>query len=46
MKKSTGILMLAAFSLLVTVTALHGCGSNNEPSAPVQAKFTIVGAGS
>lgn len=49
MKKSTGFLLLGVFSLLITITTLHGCGGNDAapaPSATGQAKFTIVGAGS
>lgn len=52
MKKSTGFLLLGVFSLLITITTLHGCGGNDAAPAPSgpsdsgQPKFTIVGAGS
>ena len=48
MKKTTGLLLLAAFSLLTIGTVLHGCGSQQDaasPPAPAAVKFTIVGAG-
>lgn len=45
MKKTTGFVLLAVFSLLTTVTVLHGCGGKESPT-PTQAKFTIVGSGS
>ena len=48
MKKTTGFLLLAAFSIVTTMTALHGCGTNPAaaPAAPAApAKFTIVGSG-
>jgi len=44
MKKPTGFLLLAVFSLLTTVSVLHGCGTK-DGAAPAPAKFTIVGSG-
>jgi hypothetical protein len=51
MKKNTGFLLLAGFSLLATMAvALHGCGTKEQAAAtppdPTPAKFTIVGSGS
>jgi hypothetical protein len=50
MKKNTGFLLLAGFSLLATMAvALHGCGTKDQaatPPDPTPAKFTIVGSGS
>jgi hypothetical protein len=58
MKKTTGLLILGTFSLLLSLSALHGCGAKDDPApaastpmtttppAATPAKFTIVGAGS
>jgi len=49
MKRKTGLLLLGALSLVVSMSALHGCGTKNDatsPPATTPAKFTIVGSGS
>jgi hypothetical protein len=54
MKRNTGLLLLGVLSLVVSMSALHGCGTKNDAASPpggtppptTPAKFTIVGSGS
>ena len=50
MRKNTGFLLLAGFSLLITTAvALYGCGTKDQAATPpdqTPPKFTIVGSGS
>ena len=53
MKKNTGFLLLGTLALVVSLSALHGCGAKDDaapatssPDASAPAKFTIVGSGS
>lgn len=32
MKKTVGLLALGSFALLVSVSALHGCGAKDDPA--------------